>query len=97
MLLLNFSVNVLFVPKAPRAYTPSPLRDTLKSFSMGARREKTRKAVRQTTAPTERNTSGSESFGRFDQPGTKGRKEARFICGCESEDWEGNKSAMGKV
>ena len=23
--------------------------------------------------------------------------EARFICGCKSEDWEGNKSAMGKV
>ena len=33
---LNSVVNVLFVPKAARAYTPSPLCDTLKSFSMGA-------------------------------------------------------------
>jgi len=54
-------------------------------------------AVRQATAPIERDTSGSESVGRFDQPGTKGRKEAGDVCGCESEDFEGNKSAMGKV
>src|SRR6266550_4646078 len=67
------------------------------SCSNQARREKARKAVRQATAPVERNTSGSESFGRFDQPGTKGRKEARDVCGCESEDWEGNKIAVGKV
>src|ERR1700719_742083 len=67
------------------------------SGSNQARREKARKAIRQATAPIERNTSGSESFGRFDQPGTKGRKEARLICSCESEDFEGNKSAVGKV
>jgi hypothetical protein len=27
----------------------------------------------------------------------RGRKEARFICGCESEDFKGDKRAMGKV
>src|ERR1700674_3085494 len=67
------------------------------SGSNQARREKARKAIRQATAPIEWNTSGSKSFGRFDQPRTKHRKEAGDVCGCESEDFEGNKSAMGEV
>src|SRR6266850_5123264 len=67
------------------------------SGSNQARREKARKAVRQGTAPIEWNTSGSKSFGRFDQPRTRGRKEVGDVCGCESADFEGNKSAMGKV
>src|ERR1700687_4725340 len=67
------------------------------SGSNQARREKARKAVTQATAPIERNTSGSESIGRFDQSGTKGSKEAGDVCGCTSEDFESNKSAVGKV
>src|SRR6266446_7641161 len=67
------------------------------SGSNQARREKARKAVRQGPAPIERNTSGSKSVGRFDHPGTKGRKETCDVCGCESEDFEGNESAVGKV
>src|ERR1700731_3011699 len=64
------------------------------SGSNQARREKARKAVRQAAAPIERNTSGSESFGRFDEARTKKCKEARVVCCCESEDFEGNKRTM---
>jgi hypothetical protein len=48
-------------------------------------------------AGTSQAESGGESLGRFDQPRTKDRKEARDVCGCESEDFEGNKRTMGKV
>src|ERR1700674_778805 len=67
------------------------------SGSNQARREKARKAVRQATAPIERNTSGSQSIGHFDPPGIQDRKEACDVCRRQSEDFEGNESAMGKV
>jgi hypothetical protein len=44
-----------------------------------------------------RAASGCKSFGRFDQPGTEGRKEAGDVCRCESEDFKGDESAVGKV
>jgi len=43
-----------------------------------------------------RNTSRSESFGDS-TAGAKDRKETGDVCGCESEDFKGNKRAMGKV
>src|ERR1700686_830375 len=67
------------------------------SGSNQARREKARKAVRQATAPIERNTSGCKSFGRFDEPRTKGREEACSVCRCESEDFESYQEAVGNV
>ncbi len=38
-----------------------------------------------------------ESFGRFDQPETKHRKETSDVCGHKGEDFEGNNGAVGKV
>lgn len=39
----------------------------------------------------------AKAFGRFDQQGTQSCKEARDVCCCESEDWEGCQEAVGKV
>jgi hypothetical protein len=33
----------------------------------------------------------------FDNPQSYPGQEARDVCGCESEDFEGNESALGKV
>jgi hypothetical protein len=67
------------------------------SSSHQTRREKTREAVRQVTAPIKRSKRGSQSFRRFDQSGTKDRKKARPVCCCESKDRQSRKKAMGEV
>src|SRR5260370_14982755 len=66
------------------------------SGSNQARREKTRKAIRQATAPIERGTSGCKSSGRFDQPRNQASKEARVVRRWESENCPGSEKAMGK-
>jgi hypothetical protein len=45
--------------------------------------------------PIEWSTKGRKSFGRFDEPRTKGRKEARVVRCRESEDSEGSEKEMG--
>jgi len=38
-----------------------------------------------------------ESVREFDNPRSRSGQEARFVCGCESEDFKSNKGTMGKV
>src|SRR6266852_9600672 len=66
------------------------------SGSNQARREKTRKAVTQDTAPIERSTSRCKGVGRFNEARTKERKEARPVCRWESEDCESGEKAVGE-
>src|SRR6266849_3836847 len=66
------------------------------SGSNQARREKTRKAARQVTAPIERNTCGCKGVGRFNEARTNARKDARPVRRRESEDCEGGEKALGE-
>jgi hypothetical protein len=67
------------------------------SGSNRARREKTRKAVRQVATQIEWSASGCKSFGQLDEPGAKERRETRHVRRRESEDWESCEEAMGEV
>ena len=66
------------------------------SGSNQARRKETRNAVRQDTAPVESSPSGCKSSGRFDEPRTNTRKEARVVRRWESENCPGGEKAMGE-
>jgi hypothetical protein len=47
--------------------------------------------------PIEWSASGSKSLGRFDQPRTERRKEARHVRRGEGEDWKSCQETMGEI
>src|ERR1700694_6028753 len=61
------------------------------------RREESKKAVGQITARVKWPAVGCKSARALRRARSNQREKTRYVCGCESEDWESCQEAMGKV